>query len=152
MRFRYSSVSRSWKHYRMWEKQVGWRSVPRISVRMEMRKTYPWWVQMSLPSRLTAVKHTHLTHIFLKQVLLSVLAQHGKVGLCFYDSKDSSLHHMTDTPDNYKLHLLARGKYFTRHLTVHIFRWICFIFIFSKALISYLCYVLNLTHQSLLLI
>ncbi|XP_075868893.1 mutS protein homolog 5 [Nelusetta ayraudi] len=41
-------------------------------------------------------------------VLLSVLAQHGKVGLCFYDSKDSSLHHMTDTPDNHKLHLLAR--------------------------------------------
>ncbi|KAE8288785.1 MutS protein-like protein 5 [Larimichthys crocea] len=42
------------------------------------------------------------------EVLLSVLAQHGQVGLCFYDSKDSSLHYMIDTPDNYKLHLLAR--------------------------------------------
>ncbi|XP_073340723.1 mutS protein homolog 5 [Pagrus major] len=41
-------------------------------------------------------------------VLLSVLAQHGQVGLCFYDSKDSSLHYMNDTPDNYELHLLAR--------------------------------------------
>ncbi|KAM8734174.1 mutS protein homolog 5 [Acanthopagrus schlegelii] len=41
-------------------------------------------------------------------VLLSVLAQQGQVGLCFYDSKDSSLHYMSDTPDNYELHLLAR--------------------------------------------
>ncbi|XP_038567434.1 mutS protein homolog 5 isoform X6 [Micropterus salmoides] len=41
-------------------------------------------------------------------VLLSVLAQQGQVGLCFYDSKDSSLHYMMDTPDNYELHLLAR--------------------------------------------
>nr|XP_046254342.1 mutS protein homolog 5 isoform X2 [Scatophagus argus] len=41
-------------------------------------------------------------------VLLSVLAQNRQVGLCFYDSKDSSLHYMTDTPDNYELHLLAR--------------------------------------------
>ncbi|XP_031708350.1 mutS protein homolog 5 isoform X2 [Anarrhichthys ocellatus] len=41
-------------------------------------------------------------------VLLSVLAQHGQMGLCFYDSKDSSLHFMRDTPDNYDLHLLAR--------------------------------------------
>lgn len=44
------------------------------------------------------------------QVLLSVLVQHGQVGLCFYDSGDSSLHYMVDTPDNYDLHLLARGK------------------------------------------
>ncbi|XP_059194405.1 mutS protein homolog 5 isoform X3 [Centropristis striata] len=41
-------------------------------------------------------------------VLLSVVAQHGQVGLCFYDSKDSSLHYMKDTPDNFELHLLAR--------------------------------------------
>ncbi|XP_071325249.1 mutS protein homolog 5 isoform X3 [Trachinotus anak] len=41
-------------------------------------------------------------------VLLSVLAQHGQVGLCFYDSQDSSLHYMIDTPDNHELHLLAR--------------------------------------------
>ncbi|XP_078788761.1 mutS protein homolog 5 isoform X3 [Oryzias latipes] len=41
-------------------------------------------------------------------VLLSVLVQHGQVGLCFYDSGDSSLHYMVDTPDNYDLHLLAR--------------------------------------------
>ncbi|KAM9353958.1 LOW QUALITY PROTEIN: mutS protein homolog 5 [Symphorus nematophorus] len=41
-------------------------------------------------------------------VLLSVLAQQGQVGLCFYDSSDSSLHYMLDTPDNYELHLLAR--------------------------------------------
>ncbi|KAF6739794.1 MutS-like protein 5 [Oryzias melastigma] len=44
----------------------------------------------------------------LVQVLLSVLVQHGQVGLCFYDSGDSSLHYMVDTPDNYDLHLLAR--------------------------------------------
>ncbi|KAM4600374.1 mutS protein homolog 5 [Polymixia lowei] len=42
------------------------------------------------------------------EVLLSVLAQHGQVGLCFYDSKDSTLHYMADTPDNQELHLLAR--------------------------------------------
>ncbi|XP_041844810.1 mutS protein homolog 5 [Melanotaenia boesemani] len=41
-------------------------------------------------------------------ILLSVLVQHGQVGLCFYDSEDSSLHYMADTPDNYDLHLLAR--------------------------------------------
>ncbi|XP_069552113.1 mutS protein homolog 5 [Brachyistius frenatus] len=41
-------------------------------------------------------------------VLLSVLAQRGQVGLCFYDSADSSLHYMADTPDNHELHLLAR--------------------------------------------
>ncbi|KAM3615167.1 uncharacterized protein V6R79_024370 [Siganus canaliculatus] len=41
-------------------------------------------------------------------VLLSVLVQHGQVGLCFYDSKDCSLQCMTDSPDNYELHLLAR--------------------------------------------
>ncbi|XP_076592847.1 mutS protein homolog 5 [Chaetodon auriga] len=41
-------------------------------------------------------------------VLLSVLAQQGQVGLCFYDSKDSTLHYMIDTPDNYELRLLAR--------------------------------------------
>ncbi|KAM4580390.1 mutS protein homolog 5 [Odontesthes bonariensis] len=41
-------------------------------------------------------------------VLLSVLVQHGQVGLCFYDSEDSSLHYMADSPDNHDLHLLAR--------------------------------------------
>ncbi|XP_030604943.1 mutS protein homolog 5 [Archocentrus centrarchus] len=41
-------------------------------------------------------------------VLLSVLVQHGQVGLCFYDSEDSSLRYMVDTPDNQELHLLAR--------------------------------------------
>ncbi|KAM8870863.1 mutS protein homolog 5 [Spinachia spinachia] len=41
-------------------------------------------------------------------VLLSVLAQQGQMGLCFYDSKVSSLHYMRDTPDTYELHLLAR--------------------------------------------
>ncbi|XP_005738659.1 mutS protein homolog 5 isoform X2 [Pundamilia nyererei] len=41
-------------------------------------------------------------------VLLSVLVQHGQVGLCFYDSQDSSLHYMPDTPDNQELHLLVR--------------------------------------------
>uniref|UniRef100_A0A3Q1H0M2 MutS protein homolog 5 n=1 Tax=Anabas testudineus TaxID=64144 RepID=A0A3Q1H0M2_ANATE len=41
-------------------------------------------------------------------VLLSVLVQHGQMGLCFYDSKDSSLNYMVDTPDNHELHLLAR--------------------------------------------
>uniref|UniRef100_G3P3K3 MutS protein homolog 5 n=1 Tax=Gasterosteus aculeatus aculeatus TaxID=481459 RepID=G3P3K3_GASAC len=46
-------------------------------------------------------------------VLLSVLAQQGQMGLCFYDSKDSSLHYMRDTPDTYELHLLARGKQYT---------------------------------------
>ncbi|KAM9852103.1 mutS protein homolog 5 [Aulostomus maculatus] len=42
------------------------------------------------------------------EILLSVLAQHGQVGLCFYDSKDSTLHFMVDTPDDYELRLLAR--------------------------------------------
>uniref|UniRef100_A0A3P8RUS4 MutS protein homolog 5 n=1 Tax=Amphiprion percula TaxID=161767 RepID=A0A3P8RUS4_AMPPE len=42
------------------------------------------------------------------QVLLSVVVQHGQVGLCFYDSADSSLHYMVDTPDNHELHLLTR--------------------------------------------
>ncbi|XP_058504801.1 mutS protein homolog 5 [Solea solea] len=41
-------------------------------------------------------------------ILLSVLAQHGQVGLCFYNSEDSTLHYMMDTPDNHELHLLAR--------------------------------------------
>ncbi|XP_051263062.1 mutS protein homolog 5, partial [Dicentrarchus labrax] len=41
-------------------------------------------------------------------VLLSVVVQHGQIGLCFYDSKDSSVHYMIDTSDNYELHLLAR--------------------------------------------
>ncbi|XP_042345526.1 mutS protein homolog 5 [Plectropomus leopardus] len=41
------------------------------------------------------------------EVLLSVLTQHGQLALCFYDSKDSSLRYMRDTPDNYELHLLA---------------------------------------------
>uniref|UniRef100_A0AAQ5ZNB4 DNA mismatch repair protein MutS core domain-containing protein n=1 Tax=Amphiprion ocellaris TaxID=80972 RepID=A0AAQ5ZNB4_AMPOC len=41
-------------------------------------------------------------------VLLSVVVQHGQVGLCFYDSADSSLHYMVDTPDNHELHLLTR--------------------------------------------
>ncbi|XP_034030734.1 mutS protein homolog 5 [Thalassophryne amazonica] len=42
------------------------------------------------------------------KILMSVLAQHGQVGLCFYDSKDSTLHYMADTPDNQQLHLLGR--------------------------------------------
>ncbi|KAM9310002.1 mutS protein homolog 5 [Pholidichthys leucotaenia] len=42
------------------------------------------------------------------EVLLSVLAQNGQVGLCFYDSEDSSLHFMVDTSDSHELHLLAR--------------------------------------------
>ncbi|XP_068180642.1 mutS protein homolog 5 isoform X2 [Antennarius striatus] len=41
-------------------------------------------------------------------VILSVLAQNGQLGLSFYDCKDSSLHCMADTPDNYELPLLAR--------------------------------------------
>ncbi|XP_017280442.1 mutS protein homolog 5 [Kryptolebias marmoratus] len=41
-------------------------------------------------------------------VLLSVLVQHGQVGLCFYDSEDSSLHYMADTSDNHDLQLLDR--------------------------------------------
>ncbi|XP_035528965.1 mutS protein homolog 5 [Morone saxatilis] len=41
-------------------------------------------------------------------VLLSAVVQHGQIGLCFYDSKDSSVHYMIDTSDNYELHLLAR--------------------------------------------
>ncbi|CAJ1062215.1 LOW QUALITY PROTEIN: mutS protein homolog 5 [Xyrichtys novacula] len=41
-------------------------------------------------------------------VLLSVFAQNGEVALCFYDSTDSSLHYMKDTPDDHELHLLAR--------------------------------------------
>uniref|UniRef100_A0A6Q2WVF7 MutS protein homolog 5 n=1 Tax=Esox lucius TaxID=8010 RepID=A0A6Q2WVF7_ESOLU len=49
------------------------------------------------------------------QVLLSVLAQHGQVGLCFYDSKDFTLHYMPDTMDNHELQLLARGRSFTTH-------------------------------------
>ncbi|XP_046906065.1 mutS protein homolog 5 [Hypomesus transpacificus] len=42
------------------------------------------------------------------EVLLSVVVQHGQVGLCFYDSRDFTLHHMADTPDGHDLHLLAR--------------------------------------------
>ncbi|KAM3873689.1 mutS protein homolog 5 [Diretmus argenteus] len=42
------------------------------------------------------------------EVLMSVLAQHGQLGLCFYDSKDSTLYYMVDTPDDHELHLLAR--------------------------------------------
>uniref|UniRef100_A0AAV2MCS9 DNA mismatch repair protein n=1 Tax=Knipowitschia caucasica TaxID=637954 RepID=A0AAV2MCS9_KNICA len=42
------------------------------------------------------------------EVLLSVLTQNGEVGLCFYDSKDSTLHFMTDAPDNHELQLVAR--------------------------------------------
>ncbi|XP_030014274.1 mutS protein homolog 5 [Sphaeramia orbicularis] len=42
------------------------------------------------------------------EVLLSVTVQHGQVGLSFYESKDSSLNYMLDTPDNYELHLLTR--------------------------------------------
>uniref|UniRef100_A0A3Q0S4H9 MutS protein homolog 5 n=1 Tax=Amphilophus citrinellus TaxID=61819 RepID=A0A3Q0S4H9_AMPCI len=43
-----------------------------------------------------------------RQKPLCVLVQHGQVGLCFYDSEDSSLRYMVDTPDNQELHLLAR--------------------------------------------
>ncbi|KAK0147862.1 MutS 5 [Merluccius polli] len=42
------------------------------------------------------------------EVILSVLAQRGQVGLCFYDSKDSTLHYMADTPDDTELTLLER--------------------------------------------
>uniref|UniRef100_A0A8C5I1V0 MutS protein homolog 5 n=1 Tax=Gouania willdenowi TaxID=441366 RepID=A0A8C5I1V0_GOUWI len=45
---------------------------------------------------------------FTLQILLSVLVQHGQVGLCFYDSGDSSLHYMTDTPDDHELYLLSK--------------------------------------------
>ncbi|XP_053699644.1 mutS protein homolog 5 isoform X2 [Synchiropus splendidus] len=34
------------------------------------------------------------------EVLLSVVAHQGRVGLCFYDSKDCCLNFMVDTPDN----------------------------------------------------
>lgn len=55
------------------------------------------------------------THVFtdIFQVLLSVLVQQGQVGLCFYDSEDSSLHYMSDTSDNHDLQLLDRGKQIT---------------------------------------
>uniref|UniRef100_A0AAZ3PQH9 Uncharacterized protein n=1 Tax=Oncorhynchus tshawytscha TaxID=74940 RepID=A0AAZ3PQH9_ONCTS len=43
------------------------------------------------------------------EVLLSVFAQHGQLGLCFYDSRDFTLHYMPDTSDNHELQLLARG-------------------------------------------
>uniref|UniRef100_A0A8C9WWZ5 MutS homolog 5 n=1 Tax=Sander lucioperca TaxID=283035 RepID=A0A8C9WWZ5_SANLU len=46
----------------------------------------------------------------------------GQMGLCFYDMKDSSLHYMIDTRDNYELHLLARGKQYTA----------CYIILVSK--------------------
>ncbi|CAG11913.1 unnamed protein product, partial [Tetraodon nigroviridis] len=39
---------------------------------------------------------------------LSVLYQHGQLGLCFYDSKDSSLHYMLDASDSQELHLLDK--------------------------------------------
>eukprot|EP00063_Salmo_salar_P064377 XP_014039212.1 PREDICTED: mutS protein homolog 5-like isoform X1 [Salmo salar] len=42
------------------------------------------------------------------EVLLSVFAQHGQLGLCFYDSRDFTLHYMPDTSDNHELQLLAR--------------------------------------------
>ncbi|XP_045554403.1 mutS protein homolog 5-like, partial [Salmo salar] len=42
------------------------------------------------------------------EVLLSVFAQHVQLGLCFYDSRDFTLHYMPDTSDNHKLQLLAR--------------------------------------------
>lgn len=60
----------------------------------------------------------HTPTFVLCQILLSVLAQHGQVGLCFYDSKDSSLHYMADTPDNHELHLLARGKHYIACSTI----------------------------------
>ncbi|XP_021164522.2 mutS protein homolog 5 [Fundulus heteroclitus] len=41
-------------------------------------------------------------------VLLSVLVQQGQLGLCFYNSENSSLHYMVDSPDNKELHLLSR--------------------------------------------
>uniref|UniRef100_A0A4W5LRG9 MutS protein homolog 5 n=1 Tax=Hucho hucho TaxID=62062 RepID=A0A4W5LRG9_9TELE len=33
---------------------------------------------------------------------------HGQLGLCFYDSRDFTLHYMPDTSDNHELQLLAR--------------------------------------------
>uniref|UniRef100_A0A8C7HAV5 MutS protein homolog 5 n=1 Tax=Oncorhynchus kisutch TaxID=8019 RepID=A0A8C7HAV5_ONCKI len=41
------------------------------------------------------------------EVLLSVFAQHGQLGLCFYDSRDFTLHYMPDTSDNHELQLLS---------------------------------------------
>uniref|UniRef100_A0A8C7H4C7 MutS protein homolog 5 n=1 Tax=Oncorhynchus kisutch TaxID=8019 RepID=A0A8C7H4C7_ONCKI len=43
------------------------------------------------------------------EVLLSVFAQHGQLGLCFYDSRDFTLHYMPDTSDNHELQLLLRS-------------------------------------------
>ncbi|XP_072547199.1 mutS protein homolog 5 [Salminus brasiliensis] len=42
------------------------------------------------------------------EVLMSVLAQHGQVGLSFYDSRDCSMHFMLDAADNKDLQLLGR--------------------------------------------
>uniref|UniRef100_W5K140 MutS protein homolog 5 n=1 Tax=Astyanax mexicanus TaxID=7994 RepID=W5K140_ASTMX len=42
------------------------------------------------------------------EVLLSVFAQHGQVGLSFYDSKDCTLHFMPDTSDNRDLTILDK--------------------------------------------
>uniref|UniRef100_A0AAQ4NQT6 DNA mismatch repair proteins mutS family domain-containing protein n=1 Tax=Gasterosteus aculeatus aculeatus TaxID=481459 RepID=A0AAQ4NQT6_GASAC len=66
-------------------------------------------------------------------VLLSVLAQQGQMGLCFYDSKDSSLHYMRDTPDTYELHLLARGKQYTAPF--HTFS-LCLVFTYLQRLLN----------------
>ncbi|KAJ8377936.1 hypothetical protein AAFF_G00249990 [Aldrovandia affinis] len=42
------------------------------------------------------------------EVYLSVLVNHGNVGLSFYDSRDHTLHYMPDTVDNHDLQLLDR--------------------------------------------
>ncbi|XP_055359031.1 mutS protein homolog 5 isoform X2 [Betta splendens] len=44
----------------------------------------------------------------LPTVLLSVVVQRGHLGLCFYDSTDSSVNYMRDTPDSGELHLLTK--------------------------------------------
>uniref|UniRef100_A0A3Q1IBI1 DNA mismatch repair proteins mutS family domain-containing protein n=1 Tax=Anabas testudineus TaxID=64144 RepID=A0A3Q1IBI1_ANATE len=84
-------------------------------------------------------------------VLLSVLVQHGQMGLCFYDSKDSSLNYMVDTPDNHELHLLARGKWYTSSSDIFVYSCIFNIFEMSiyKLLISFL-YIFFIGKQRLL--
>uniref|UniRef100_M4AF55 MutS protein homolog 5 n=1 Tax=Xiphophorus maculatus TaxID=8083 RepID=M4AF55_XIPMA len=42
------------------------------------------------------------------RVALILNSSRGQLGLCFYESGDSSLHYMVDSPDDYELHLLSR--------------------------------------------
>uniref|UniRef100_A0A3Q2XU02 MutS protein homolog 5 n=1 Tax=Hippocampus comes TaxID=109280 RepID=A0A3Q2XU02_HIPCM len=69
------------------------------------------WTPHSPPFRATEAKSSGQASSSTCSPMLPsfhVLAQQGQVGLCFYDSKDSSIHYMVDTPDNHELHLLAR--------------------------------------------